>query len=199
MKDGSPFVHPQALVETGSIGPETRIWAFAHVLDGAVIGRNCNIGDHCFIEGDVVIGDDVVVKNGVSIWAGVRIGDRVFIGPNAVFTNVLFPRAKIFPEKWGETLVGEGATIGANATVLCGNRVGRFAMIGAGSVVTRDVPDFNLVLGAPARSAGWVCRCGRKLSFRPHREDAPALQAACACGLAFEKSDGAVRELPRHA
>lgn len=194
MENSKPFLHSSALVESESIGPGTRIWAFAHIMKGAVIGRNCNIGDHCFIEGDVFVGDDVVLKNGVSIWSGVRIENKVFIGPNAVFTNVLFPRAKIFPERWHETLVKEGATIGANATIICGTQVGRFAMVGAGSVVSRNVPDFSLVIGSPARPAGWVCKCGKKLSFGQLEDESSLLVAVCGCGLAFNKDNEDVTE-----
>ena len=184
------FKHPNALVESEAIGPGTRIWAFVHVLRDVVIGRDCNIGDHCFIEGGVRLGDEVVVKNGVSIWTGITIGDRVFIGPNAVFTNVSVPRAKVFPDEWTKTLVCEGASIGANATIVCGVTIGRFSMIGAGSVVTRDVADFALVFGNPAHERGWVCRCGNRLVFD---DDFPA-RAQCACGLAYLKSDEGVRE-----
>lgn len=194
MEGSRPFVHPQALVETRSVGAATRIWAFVHVLEGAVIGRNCNIGDHCFIEGDVVIGDDVVVKNGVSIWAGVRIENGAFIGPNVVFTNVLWPRAKIFPDRWQETLVKQGASIGANATIICGTQIGRFAMVGAGSLVSRPVPDFGLVVGNPARLAGWVCKCGKKLLFQEESGQSRLSEAQCSCGLAFRKSNDSVLE-----
>jgi acetyltransferase-like isoleucine patch superfamily enzyme len=170
------------------VGPGTRIWAFAHVLPGAVIGSNCNVGDHCFIEGGVRIGDDVVVKNGVSLWDGVTIENRVFIGPNAAFTNDLFPRARNPRSAWEPTLVREGASIGANATLLCGITVGRYALIGAGAVVTRDVPDFGLVIGNPARQRGFVCRCGQRLTF------ADAV-ATCPCGRGFRTANQRVVEI----
>jgi acetyltransferase-like isoleucine patch superfamily enzyme len=157
------FVNPTALVESERIGGGTRIWAFAHVLNGAVIGAGCNIGDHCFIESGVVIGNDVVVKNGVALWQGITVSDRVFIGPNVAFTNDLFPRAKVYHDEYAHTMIGEGASIGANATLLCGITIGRYALLGAGSVVTRDVPDFALVYGNPARQHGWVCVCGNPL------------------------------------
>lgn len=191
MVDKRYYVHPHALVESEHIGAGTRIWAFSHVLNGAIIGSNCNIGDHCFIEGKVKIGGNVVIKNGVSIWEGVTIEDQVFVGPNAVFTNLLVPRAKVYPEKWETTLVREGASIGANATIICGVTVGRFALIGAGSVVTRDVADFALVLGNPGRLAGWVCKCGERLLFN----DEAVSRASCACGLVYLKDNSGVKEL----
>jgi len=157
------FDHPTALVETDNIGDGTRIWAFAHILKGAVIGAGCNIGDHCFVESGVVIGNDVVVKNGVALWQGITLQDRVFIGPNVAFTNDIFPRAKIYRAEYEHTWLGEGASIGANATLLCGITIGRYALIGAGSVVTRDVPAFALVYGNPARQHGWACMCGNPL------------------------------------
>ena len=159
------YIHPNALFETDQIGEGTLIWAFVHVVKGAVIGSNCNIGDHCFIEGGVTIGDEVVIKNGVSIWEGVTIEDRVFIGPNVSFTNDHLPRAKIFHETYEKTLIKEGASIGSNATIVAPRVVGQYAVIGAGAVVTKDVPDFGTVYGNPAELRGWVCRCGKKLEF----------------------------------
>jgi len=149
-------IHPQALCETTSIGAGTRVWAFAHVLPGARIGRDCNICDHVFIENDVVVGDRVTIKCGVQLWDGVRLADDVFVGPNAAFTNDLFPRSKQYPEKVLETHVGPGASIGANATILPGLRIGASAMIGAGAVVTRDVPAKAIVVGNPARIVGYA-------------------------------------------
>lgn len=144
------FKHPQSLVESPQIGSGTRIWAFTHVLPGAVIGSECNICDHVFIENDVVIGNRVTVKCGVQLWDGLRVGDDVFIGPNATFTNDMFPRSK-GNFKLLETHVEAGASIGANATILPGLTIGEKAMVAAGSVVTKDVPPRALVRGNPAR------------------------------------------------
>ena len=144
------FVHKLACVETKNIGCGTRIWAFAHILSGAVIGRDANICDHTFIENDVVIGDRVTIKCGVYLWDGIRLEDDVFIGPNATFTNDKFPRSKQFPDKFPETIVKQGASIGANATILPGIIIGINAMVGAGAVVTHDIPDNCVVVGNPA-------------------------------------------------
>lgn len=151
----SYFVHPKGLCESTDIGERTRIWAFAHVLPGARIGADCNICDNVFVEGDVIIGDAVTVKCGVQIWDGLRIGDRVFVGPNATFTNDRFPRSKHYPEKFLQTVVEDDASIGANATILPGVRIGRGAMVGAGAVVTRDVPPYSTVVGNPAAIIGY--------------------------------------------
>jgi acetyltransferase-like isoleucine patch superfamily enzyme len=150
------FVHPQGICETSEVGQGTRIWAFAHVLAGARIGADCNVCDHVFIENDVVVGDRVTIKSGVQLWDGLRIGDDVFIGPNATFTNDRFPRSKHYDHVVLETHVGDGASIGANATVLPGVTIGARAMVGAGSVVTRDVPAGAVVVGNPARVVGSV-------------------------------------------
>jgi UDP-2-acetamido-3-amino-2,3-dideoxy-glucuronate N-acetyltransferase len=151
-----PFIHPNALCESTNIGTDTRVWAFAHILPKAVIGRNCNICDHTFIENDVVIGDNVTVKCGVQIWDGTRIEDDVFIGPNVSFTNDKFPRSKAYPEQFLSTLVKSGASIGANATILPGITLGPNCMIGAGAVVTKSVPDNAMVVGNPAHIVGYV-------------------------------------------
>ncbi len=159
------FVHDRALVETDEVGAGTRVWAFAHLLAGSRIGRDCNICDHVFVEGDVSIGDRVTVKNGVMIFDGVTIEDEVFIGPGTVFTNDLRPRAGIGrpPPVLLPTVVREGATLGANVTVVCDLTVGDRAFVAAGSVVVRDVPPHGLMMGNPARRVGWVCSCGRRL------------------------------------
>jgi UDP-2-acetamido-3-amino-2,3-dideoxy-glucuronate N-acetyltransferase len=149
------FQHSHALVESTNIGQHTRIWAFAHVLPGAVIGEDCNICDHTFIENDVRIGDRVTVKCGVQLWDGITLEDDVFVGPNATFTNDRFPRSKQYPEKFARTVIRKRASIGANATILPGLEVGRSAMVGAGAVVTRNVPPFAIVVGNPARIVGY--------------------------------------------
>ncbi len=167
------FVHEHALCETPDIGEGSRVWAFAHVMDGAVIGRDTNVGDHAFIESGVIIGDRVTVKNGAMIWEGVIIEDDVFIGPRVAFTNDRYPRSPRLPEateryankeNWQvRTAVRRGASIGAGAVIMCGLTIGRDASVGAGAIVTRDVPDHALVLGQPARRKGWVCVCGLPL------------------------------------
>ncbi|MDU0203700.1 acyltransferase [Paenibacillus sp. MAH-36] len=159
----SYFKHPNAIVESSKIGENTRIWAFAHVLPGAVIGSNCNVNDHTFIENDVLIGNNVTVKSGVYIWDGVRIEDNVFIGPNVTFTNDLKPRSKQYPEKFEETIIEEWASVGANATIIAGIRIGKYAMIGAGSVLTKDVPNNTLWFGNPAKFKKYICNCGENL------------------------------------
>lgn len=149
---GQDFIHSHALVETGAvIGANTRVWAFVHILPGAVIGADCNICDHVFIENDVTVGDRVTIKSGVQLWDGVRLEDDVFIGPNATFANDPFPRSKQWPERFLKTRVKRGASIGANATLLPGITVGEQAMVGAGAVVVRDVPARAVVVGNPAR------------------------------------------------
>ena len=150
------FVHPKALCESDDIGAGTRIWAFAHVLPGARIGRDCNVCDGVFVEGDVVVGDRSTIKCGVQLWDGVRLGNDVFVGPNATFSNDIFPRSRQRPERFAQTVVEDGASIGANATLLPGIRIGRGAMIGAGAVITRSVPANAIVVGNPARIVGYV-------------------------------------------
>ena len=150
------FVHEKALCESSKVGTDTRVWAFAHVLPGAEIGRECNICDGVFIENDVIVGDRVTIKCGVQLWDGLRVESDVFIGPNATFTNDRFPRSKIFPDKFPRTTVRSGASIGANATILPGIEIGAGAMIGAGAVVTRSVPPLAIAVGNPARIVGYV-------------------------------------------
>ena len=150
------FVHPRGICESSKVGDGTRIWAFAHVLAGARIGAECNICDSVFIENDVVVGDRVTIKSGVQLWDGLRVGDDVFIGPNATFTNDPFPRSKVYAHGVAVTRVEDGASIGANATILPGLTIGARAMVGAGSVVTHDVPPGALVVGNPARVVGDV-------------------------------------------
>jgi UDP-2-acetamido-3-amino-2,3-dideoxy-glucuronate N-acetyltransferase len=167
------LIHPLSDTQSEQIGEGTHVWQFTVVLRGAVIGRDCNIGANCFIENDVRIGDGVTIKNGVQVWDRVTIGDGAFIGPNATFTNDFLPRSRHGaagkePELLA-TEIGEGATIGANATIVCGIRIGRFAMIGAGSVVTQDVPDYALVYGNPARLRGRVNELGEVVERNEQR------------------------------
>jgi acetyltransferase-like isoleucine patch superfamily enzyme len=152
----SIYVHPQGICDSSNVGPGTRIWAFAHVLGGALVGRECNICDHVFVENDVVIGDRVTIKSGVQLWDGIRLENDVFVGPNATFSNDRYPRSKIYPAEYLKTTVREGASIGANATILPGLTIGERAFVAAGSVVTRDVPARVLVQGNPARPSAFV-------------------------------------------
>lgn len=158
------YKHPNAIVESESIGKGTRIWAFSHILEGAKIGEGCNICDHTFVENDVIIGNNVTVKSGVYIWDGVELGDQVFIGPNVTFTNDISPRSKQYPTEFLKTIVSKGASIGANSTVIAGNKIGEYSMIGAGSVVTKDIPPNTLWYGNPSTFKGYVCNCGNKLN-----------------------------------
>jgi acetyltransferase-like isoleucine patch superfamily enzyme len=161
MKDYS--IHPSAIVETSQIGKDTRIWAFVHILKGAIIGENCNICDHCFIENEVIIGNNVTIKSGIYIWNGVTLEDNVFLGPNVVLTNDLRPRSKVYHKEIAKTVIRKNASIGANSTVLCGVSIGEYAMAGIGSVITKDIPAYALVYGNPARQHGWVDESGDKL------------------------------------
>src|ERR1700733_1144723 len=186
---GTFFAHPQALVDTDEVGDRTRIWAFAHVMRGAHVGSDCNLGEHTFIEGGASLGNNVTVKNGVSVWARVTVEDNCFLGPHCVFTTDMNPRAYIKkgPEGLLPTLIKANSTIGANATIVCGNTVGRFAFVGAGSVVTRDVQEHALVVRNPARQIGWMCECAAKLPMKA----SAAIGDACTCdqcGAVFVRS-----------
>ena len=179
----SAFIHKLALVDPDAqVGAGTRVWAFSHILAGAQVGCDCNICDHTLIEGAVKIGDRVTLKSGVFLWDGVLAEDDVFIGPCAVFTNDLHPRSRQVPEAYPRLVLRRGCSIGANATLLPGIEVGRWATVGAGSVVTRNVPDFALVVGNPARHRGWVCRCGQHLEFIDDT-------ALCVCERHYEIDD----------
>ncbi len=168
------FVHPQGLCESDQVGAGTRVWAFAHVLPGARVGADCNICDGVFIESKAIVGDRVTVKCGVQLWDGVELEDDVFVGPNATFTNDPMPRSRQWPEEFPRTVVREGASIGANATILPGLEIGQGAMIGAGAVVTRSVPPHAIVVGNPARISGYTESPGAE----PGAEPAPAAPAA---------------------
>ena len=163
--DAKYFVHESSYIdEDVKIGEETKIWHFCHILRGTKIGKNCIIGQNCMIGPDVTIGDRCKIQNNVSVYKGVTLEDEVFVGPSAVFTNVINPRAFIERKhEFKPTLVKRGATIGANATIICGNTIGEYAMVAAGAVVTKDVPPHALVMGVPAKQVGWVCVCGVRL------------------------------------
>lgn len=158
------MIHELADVKTTTIGSGTTVSQFSVILAGATLGRNCNINCHTFIENDVVLGNNVTVKAGVYLWDGLRVHDNVFIGPNATFVNDTRPRSKQYPDSFSTTVIERGASIGANATILSGVTVGAYSMIGAGSVVTKNVPSFSLVVGNPARIVGWINEKGEKIS-----------------------------------
>ena len=180
------FKHPTAIVETEEIGEGTKIWHFVHVREMARIGKNCNIGKGVYVDKEVEIGDNVKIQNFVSVYKGVKIEDDVFIGPSVTFTNDLYPRAFIWnEERVVPTIVKKGATIGANSTIVCGVSIGEYAMVGAGSVVTRDVPPFGLVCGNPAKLRGFVCYCGRKLKDIV-KEDSEKVIYRCECDKLVE-------------
>lgn len=193
MNEHDYFVHRSAICESKSIGTGTRIWAFCNVQAGAVIGVDCNIGDHCFVENGVVVGDRVTVKNGVSLWSGVTLEDDVFVGPNAVFTNDIKPRSKVYHDDPDRTLIQQGATIGANAVIIAGHTVGRYAFVGAGAVLTKSAPDFTIWLGNPARQVGYVCKCAERLT---NPDDQLDTILTCACGLKYRLAAGLLEQLP---
>jgi UDP-2-acetamido-3-amino-2,3-dideoxy-glucuronate N-acetyltransferase len=167
MAEKTYFAHETAVIDDGcTIGAGTKIWHFTHIMPGAVIGERCNLGQNVVVSSGVVLGNNVKVQNNVSIYTGVICENDVFLGPSMVFTNIVNPRSAVIRrDQYVETLVKEGASIGANATVICGHTIGRFAFIGAGAVVTKDVPDYALVIGNPARHAGWMSEYGHRLEF----------------------------------
>jgi len=185
------YAHETAIIdEPCEIGEGTKIWHFSHIMKGAKIGKNCTIGQNCFVGSRAVIGNGVKLQNNVSVYDLVTLEDYVFVGPSAVFTNDLNPRAK-YPKggKWIPTFVKEGATIGANATILCGITIGKWAMVGAGAVVTKNVPDYAIVAGVPAKVVGWICECGEKLNFKKGK-------AKCEkCGRNYQKRGNKVSEI----
>ena len=179
------FYHSTALVETQCVGSGTRIWAYTHILAGAEIGSDCNICDHVFIEGGAKVGNEVTIKCGVQLWDGVEIEDGVFIGPNATFTNDPFPRSKEYPDEFSKTVVQTGASIGANATILPGLVIGRFAMVGAGAVVTHDIPPYATVVGNPARIRGYSTAVSNGNSVVLPSPADDTLRGSCCRGVAF--------------
>lgn len=172
------FVHESSYVDDGAVvGEGTKIWHFCHIMSGSRIGKRCNLGQNVVVSPQVTIGDNVKIQNNVSLYTGVILEDDVFCGPSMVFTNVVNPRSHVSrKDEYQQTLVKRGASFGANSTVVCGHTVGAYAFIGAGAVVTRDVPDFALVVGNPGRIAGWMCQCGTKLAAGA----TPPAQATCA-------------------
>jgi UDP-2-acetamido-3-amino-2,3-dideoxy-glucuronate N-acetyltransferase len=183
MADLPYFRHESAIVDAGAlIGPRTKIWHFTHVCSGARIGSDCVLGQNVYIAASARIGDGVKIQNNVSVYDGVFIDGDAFIGPSVVFTNVLNPRAEIARKnEYQPTRVGRGATIGANATIVCGNQLGAYCFIGAGAVVTANIPNYALVMGVPARQVGWICRCGVRLHV-----DGAGWCAACGRGYRIE-------------
>jgi UDP-2-acetamido-3-amino-2,3-dideoxy-glucuronate N-acetyltransferase len=168
----SYFIHESSIADEGcQIGEGTKIWHFCHISSGAKLGMNCNLGQNVFIAGDVKLGNNVKVQNNVSIYTGVTCEDDVFLGPSMVFTNVLNPRSGVNRRgQYSKTYVGKGASIGANATIVCGHDIGKYAFIGAGAVVTKHVPDYALVIGNPARQMGWISEFGHRLEFEESGE-----------------------------
>ena len=185
------FKHPTAIVESDDIGEGTKIWHFAQVREGAKIGKNCIVGKSVYIDAEVEIGNGVKIQNFVSVYKGVRIEDDVFVGPSVTFTNDRYPRSFQWDEeKIIPTVVKRGASIGANSTIICGVTIGEYAMIGAGSVVTKDFPDYGFVMGNPARLKGFVCPCGMKLQYKEKKGERVILQC-----LQCEKELGIDSEL----
>ena len=192
MSDNGFFSHESAIIDEGcTIGSGTKIWHFSHIMSGCTIGRNCNIGQNVVISPQVVLGNNVKVQNNVSVYTGVTCEDDVFLGPSAVFTNVINPRSALArKDQYRPTLVQRGASIGANATIVCGHTIGRYALIGAGAVVTKDVKPYALVVGNPARQTGWVSEYGHKLKF-----DAQGIAACPESGKQYKLEDGEVKEI----
>jgi UDP-2-acetamido-3-amino-2,3-dideoxy-glucuronate N-acetyltransferase len=189
------YAHETAVIDAPcEIGEGTRIWHFCHIMPHAKIGANCVLGQNVFVASGVVIGNNVKIQNNVSLYTGVVLEDDVFCGPSMVFTNVINPRSHISRKsEYKRTLVKRGATLGANSTIVCGTTIGKYAFVGAGAVVTHDVPDYALVVGVPARIIGWMCRCGTRLSFAVNDEEE---QATCtACGASYIKRNGVVQEV----
>jgi UDP-2-acetamido-3-amino-2,3-dideoxy-glucuronate N-acetyltransferase len=183
------FVHETACVEEPmGIGEGTQVWHYSHIMPGAKVGRNCILGQNVFIGSGAILGNQVKIQNNVSVYEGVILEDDVFCGPSMVFTNVFNPRSFISRKKeFRKTVIRRGATIGANATIVCGNEVGQYALIGAGSVVTDDIPDYALVYGNPGKIMGWVCQCAEGIAFRSGKAVCPI------CGKKYKKDSSGVR------
>jgi UDP-2-acetamido-3-amino-2,3-dideoxy-glucuronate N-acetyltransferase len=188
------FVHESSYIDEGAeIGTGTKIWHFCHIMPRARIGKDCNIGQNVLVSPDVIIGDNVKIQNNVSLYTGVIVEDDVFLGPSMVFTNVINPRSHVSrKDEYRTTRVRRGASIGANATIICGVTLGCYCFVGAGSVVTHDVPDYALIYGSPARFHGWICQCGEQLTFTRH-EDGLERAVCPGCGDPYRKQDQLVR------
>ena len=189
------FVHESSYVdEPASIGAGTKVWHFSHIMKNCIVGENCNIGQNVVVSPDVVIGNNVKIQNNVSIYTGCILEDDVFCGPSMVFTNVVNPRSHVVRrQEYRKTVVRRGASLGANSTIVCGITIGQYAFVGAGSVVTRDVPDYALIYGNPARVRGWMCNCGVKLPFGSQSQTE---ESRCeACGRQYRRSGSRVEEL----
>ena len=190
------FIHPTAVVDEGAIlGEGTKVWHFSHIMGDAVVGERCNIGQNVVISPGVILGSNVKIQNNVSLYTGVTCDDDVFLGPSCVFTNVVNPRSAVNRRgQYAQTRVGRGASIGANATIVCGHDIGQFAFIGAGAVVTKQVPDYALVVGNPARQMGWMSEFGHKLHF-----DEQGLATCSESGEAYRLVQGKVSKIPSSA
>jgi UDP-2-acetamido-3-amino-2,3-dideoxy-glucuronate N-acetyltransferase len=191
MDNKNYFVHESSYVdEPCEIGDGTKIWHFSHIMKNSIIGEKCNIGQNVVVSPDVVLGNNVKIQNNVSIYTGVICEDDVFLGPSMVFTNVVNPRSHVIrKDEYKQTLMKQGSSVGANAVIICGNTIGRFSFIGAGAVVTKDVPDYALVVGNPARIVGWMCECGIRLDFGDIAE------CSCkTCGKTYEKNGESINE-----
>jgi UDP-2-acetamido-3-amino-2,3-dideoxy-glucuronate N-acetyltransferase len=186
------FAHATAIVDEGcTIGKDTKIWHFSHIMTDCVIGESCNIGQNVVISPQVVLGKNVKIQNNVSVYTGVTCDDDVFLGPSAVFTNVVNPRSAVNRKgEYSKTHVGKGASVGANATIVCGHDIGKYAFIGAGAVVTKNIPDYALVIGNPARQTGWMSEYGHRLKFDSNN------QATCPeSGEKYELQNGTVQKI----
>lgn len=192
MQGNTYFSHPTAVIDPGArIGAGTKIWHFCHIMEGAIIGANCSLGQNVFVASGVELGRGTKVQNNVSIYSGVICEEEVFLGPSMVFTNVTNPRSAINRKgAYEKTLVKKGATIGANATIICGNQIGRYAFIGAGSVVTQEVPDYALMVGNPARQSGWMSEYGQRLEF-----DEKGKGRCVESGMEYQLTNGVVRKV----
>jgi len=184
--------HETAIIDNGcTIGKGTSIWHFSHIMGGSAIGQNCNIGQNVVVSPDVILGNNVKVQNNVSIYTGVRCEDDVFLGPSCVFTNIINPRSAVSRKnQYTETIIKKGASVGANATVLCGNTIGEYAMIGAGAVVTKNIPPYALVIGNPSRQDGWVSEYGHRLFF-----NADSIAVCSESGQTYSLQDGQVKRI----